>query len=454
VRREVNSWRQLPLNLYQIQTKFRDEIRPRFGLMRGREFGMKDAYSFDRGEEGAQKSYEIMYETYTRIFEQCGLRFRAVEADSGPIGGSFSHEFMVLAETGEDLLLTCGECGYAANLEKAEVALPGAPEGERVPVKDREAKETPGKSSIEDVSAFLGCAPSRLVKTLIYRADEAIIAVLLRGDHELNETKLANYIGAARLEQATEEEIEAVTGGPVGFSGPVSLEGIRIVADEQIRHLHSFVVGANAPDRHLVNVEFDRDFTVSEWADVKAAAGGDACPRCRRAMETIRGIEVGHVFKLGTKYSEAMRARFLDEEGVEQTIVMGCYGIGTGRTVASSVEQNHDDDGIIWPVPIAPFPVTLLTLSVRDQVLMEASEKLVREMEDRGMEVLWDDRDERPGVKFKDADLIGCPVRVVIGGKSYKKGEGEIRIRRSKEQSAVPLGELVSRVDDLLGQLT
>jgi prolyl-tRNA synthetase len=449
VRRDVKSWRQLPLNLYQIQTKFRDEIRPRFGLMRGREFGMKDAYSFDRGEKGAQKSYEVMFETYTRIFEQCGLNFKAVEADSGPIGGSYSHEFMVLAETGEDLLLNCPDCGYAANLEKAEVALPKV-EGDSAAALPVERKETPGQRTVEEVSSFLGSSPSQLVKTLLFVADGGAVAALLRGDHQLNETKFKNYLGATALEPATPEKIQEVTGGPAGFSGPVGLKGVRVVADEQTRPLVNFVTGANEGDTHLVNVNYGRDFNVSEWADIKAAEAGDSCPRCGKPMETIRGIEVGHVFKLGTKYSDAMGATYLDEKSEEQTMVMGCYGIGTGRTVASSIEQNHDKDGIIWPVPIAPFQVTLLTLNVDEPALMEASARLVKEFEENGVEVLWDERDERPGVKFKDADLIGCPVRVVIGGKSYKKGEGEIRIRRTGEQSAAPLGELSARVEELL----
>jgi prolyl-tRNA synthetase len=453
VRKEVKSWRQLPLNLYQIQTKFRDEIRPRFGLMRGREFGMKDAYSFDRDEKGAEKSYQAMFETYTRIFEQCGLRFKAVEADSGPIGGSFSHEFMVLAETGEDLLLNCPGCGYAANLEKAEIALPRArDEGtETLPL---ERKETPGQRTVEEVSSFLGCAPSRLVKTLLYEADGEVVAALIRGDHQLNETKFGNFIGAEVLEPASPEKIEKVTGGPAGFSGPVGLEGVRIVADHQVRPMGNFVTGANEGDTHLLNVNPGRDFQVGEWADIKSAEKGDACPRCREAMETIRGIEVGHVFKLGTKYSEAMGATYLDEKSEEKMIVMGCYGIGTGRTVAASIEQNHDRDGIIWPVPIAPFQVALLTLNVRETELMEASERLLRELEDRGIEVLWDDRDERPGVKFKDADLIGCPVRIVIGGKSYQRGEGEVRVRRTGEESAAPLEHLAARVEALLGEIT
>jgi prolyl-tRNA synthetase len=448
VRRDVKSWRQLPLNLYQIQTKFRDEIRPRFGLMRGREFGMKDAYSFDRGEEGAQKSYEVMFETYTRIFEQCGLNFKAVEADSGPIGGSFSHEFMVLAETGEDLLLNCPGCGYAANLEKAEVALPK--EKDSSAALPLEKKVTPGQRTVEDVAAFLGCSPSQLVKTLLYTADGTAVAALLRGDHQLNETKFKNYLGATALEPATPEKIADVTGGPAGFSGPVGLEKVRIVVDEQARPLTNFVTGANEGDTHLVNVNFGRDFNVTEWADIKAADAGDPCARCGQPMETIRGIEVGHVFKLGTKYSDAMGATYLDENSEERNMVMGCYGIGTGRTVAASIEQNHDKDGIIWPVPIAPFPVTLLTLDVGETALMEASARIVAEFEGNGIEVLWDDRDERPGVKFKDADLIGCPVRIVIGSKSFKKGEGEIRIRRSGDQSRAPLEELTARVEELL----
>jgi prolyl-tRNA synthetase len=445
VRRDVNSWRQLPLNLYQIQTKFRDEIRPRFGLMRGREFGMKDAYSFDRGEEGAQKSYETMFETYTRIFRECGLNFKAVEADSGPIGGAFSHEFMVLADTGEDLLLNCGECGYAANLEKAEIAAPENPAETEEPL-PLEERSTPGRRTVEEVSQFLECTPASLVKTLLYQADDGVVAVLVRGDHQVNVTKLKNHLAAGTLEPASPEKIEAATGGPTGFSGPVGLEGVRVVADAQIRHLANFVTGSNAADGHLVNVNFERDFKVSEWADVKAADAGDPCPRCRRPMETIRGIEVGHVFKLGTKYSEAMKATYLDEEGREQTIVMGCYGIGTGRTVAASVEQNHDEHGIIWPVPLAPFPVTLLTLSVKDSDLMEASERLVGELEGKGIEVLWDDRDERPGVKFKDAELVGIPYRITVGPKGLKEGKVELVRRKTREARSVDVQKAAETV--------
>ncbi|HEY6000209.1 MAG TPA: proline--tRNA ligase [bacterium] len=452
VRREVRSWRQLPVNLYQIQTKFRDEIRPRFGLMRGREFGMKDAYSFDRDEAGAEESYRAMFCAYQRIFERCGLRFKAVEADSGQIGGSFSHEFMVLADTGEDAVVSCTACGYAANLEKAQVAQPARTEdvdAGRLPAR----VATPGMRTVEEVTAFLGVDAQRLVKTLLFDAGGEIVAVLVRGDHQVNETKLKNHLGGREAVPATPAQVEKATGAPVGFAGPVGLAGVPVFADRHVEAMAHFVVGANAADTHLKDVCHGRDFAVAAFADLKSAEPGDPCAKCGKPLEIVRGIEVGHVFKLGTKYTRAMQAVYLDEQGKEQEIVMGCYGIGTGRTVAASVEQNHDADGIIWPVPLAPFPVHLVTMSETDAAVRAAAEALSADLEKRGIEVLWDDRDERPGVKFKDADLLGMPLRVVLGGKSLAKGVGELRVRRTGEKSEAPLAELAATVERLLGTL-
>ena len=354
VRKEIHSYKQMPVNLYQIQTKFRDEIRPRFGIMRGREFIMKDAYSFDVDEAGAGSSYEAMYEAYERIFERCGLKFRAVEADSGTIGGSYSHEFMVLAESGEDQIVNCTTCDYAANLERAEVK-----EADVAPPADSSVSEapvrvdTPGQRSVEDVTGFLGITADQLVKTLVCTVDEEPVAVLVRGDHELNETKLKNALDAQSVEMASDRQVEEATGAPQGFAGPVGL-GIKVVADNGIKAMKNFVVGGNEKDLHLKNVNLERDFKPAFFGDFRTIAPGDACPRCGGPMAFGRGIEVGHVFKLGVKYSEAMKAVFLNEQGKERPMIMGCYGIGIGRTVAAAIEQNHDKDGIVFPIPVAP----------------------------------------------------------------------------------------------------
>ena len=431
VRGEVRSYRQLPLILYQIATKFRDEIRPRFGLMRGREFIMKDAYSFDADEEGLNRSYRLMYETYERIFSRCGLRFCAVLADTGAIGGDESHEFMVLAETGEDVIVSCPACGYAANLEMAEAvrdfAYPEEPE------KPLERVATPGVKRVEEVAAFLGIPASKLVKTLIYLVDGKPYAILIRGDHELNEVKLRRALKAERVEMAGPETVEKLTGAPVGFAGPVGLSGVTIIADKALKGLKNFVTGANEPDAHYVNVNYPRDFKIEAFFDLRNVTEGDLCPRCGNPLELTRGIEVGHVFKLGTKYSEAMGATFLDREGKERPFVMGCYGIGVSRTVAACIEQNHDENGIIWPLTLAPYHVALLTLGAGDAELMEASEKLYRTLWGEGVEVLWDERDERPGVKFKDADLIGLPFRLVLGKKFKNEKKVELKARAEKE---------------------
>ncbi len=453
VRREVRSYRDLPLILYQIATKFRDEIRPRFGLMRGREFIMKDAYSFDVDDRAAEESYRLMYETYERIFTRCGLRFRAVLADTGAIGGSESHEFMVLAETGEDLIATCPKCGYAANLEMAEAL---CPEGEdEEPEKPLEKKATPGVKSVEEVAGFLGIPPSKLVKTLLYLVDGQPVAVLIRGDHELNEVKLRRALGAEQVEMADAETVERLTRAPVGFAGPVGLSGVKIVADLAVRPLKNFVTGANEADAHYVNVNHPRDFKIEAFYDLRNVTQGDRCPRCATPLELTRGIEVGHVFKLGTKYSQTMGATFLDEKGRERPMVMGCYGIGVSRTVAAAIEQNHDEHGIIWPLSLAPFQVVLLTLGAEEE-MMRLSENLYQALEEAGLEVLWDERDERPGVKFKDADLIGIPYKLVVGKRFKKEGMVEVKERRTGETRAFGPEEavrfLISQVREILGQ--
>ncbi len=444
VRRDVRSYRDLPLNLYQIQTKFRDEIRPRFGLMRGREFLMKDGYSFDATEQGAEESYRRMQEAYTRIFSRCGLRFRAVEADSGPIGGSFSHEFMVLADTGEDTVVSCDSCQYAANMEKAQVR-PCEPVEPSV-TGSLTKVSTPGMRTIEEVSQFLRVRPEELVKTLILKTEKSVVAVLIRGDHELNDVKVKNFLNVAELELADERTIQDVTGGPLGFSGPVHLHGITILADNDIRCMPSAVVGANEKDAHLINVNPQTDFHVDNFGDFRAAQAGDACPRCDGTLILSRGIEVGHVFKLGTKYSDAMAATFLDAEGKERPMIMGCYGIGVSRTVAAAIEQNHDENGIIFPPPIAPFTVLITPVGAKSPEIESAAEQVYQALWANGMDVLMDDRDERPGVKFKDADLMGIPFRVTIGKKALGEGKVELKNRRTGDVTLVVLEEIVDAI--------
>jgi prolyl-tRNA synthetase len=448
---EVRSYRQLPLNLYQIQTKFRDEIRPRFGVMRGREFSMKDAYSFDRDEAGAEESYRAMYRAYQEIFRRCGLRFKPVEADSGPIGGSFSHEFMVLAETGEDAVISCTGCSYAATMEKAELPPPSTTPSAEPGLPEKVA--TPGMRTVEEVCAFLEIGPERLVKTLIYRADGELVAVLVRGDRQMNEIKLKNYLKVNVITPSNADDIAAATGAPVGFAGPVGLKGVRILADQEVMAMGDAVTGANEADAHLRHVRPGRDFAPAAAADLRAAVAGDSCPRCGAVLTVTRGIEVGHVFKLGTKYSQSLGARFLDEKSQERLCIMGCYGIGVGRTVAAAVEQNHDQKGIIWPVALAPFPVTILSLKIDDPATMEVSERLARELEASGWEVLWDERDERPGVKFADAELTGVPLRVTVGPRSLKEGKVEAKVRRTGAEHSFPLAEAPAALHRLLTEL-
>ena len=445
VRNDIKTYRQLPRNLYQIQTKFRDEVRPRFGVMRCREFGMKDAYSFDADEAGAEKSYEKMFDAYNNIFRRCGLKFRPVEADSGSIGGSFSHEFMVLAESGEDAVAFCEKCNYAANLEKAEIARPektALAAGERPAL---ESVETPDVRTIEEVSAFLKVRSQQIVKTLIFNADGKPCAVLVRGDHEVNEIKVKNILGAAQLELADDEMIFKATGSPRGFAGPVGVN-VRVIADYSILPLVDMVTGANRENYHLKNVNLGRDFTVESFADLRVVRPGDACPRCGGEIKFARGIEVGHVFKLGTKYSQAMKAVYLDRDGREKTMIMGCYGIGIGRTVAACIEQNFDQNGIIWPMPLAPYAVIVTPVNINEPDVMKAAEEIYDELLAAEVEVILDDRDERAGVKFKDADLIGIPLRIVVGPKNLAQGQVELKIRKTVESRLYAKDVIVGEV--------
>lgn len=439
---EIQSYRQLPVNFYQIQTKFRDEIRPRFGLMRCKEFIMKDAYSFDLDWDSADTSYQAMYDAYCRIFARCGLHTTVVEADTGSMGGSSSHEFMVVADAGEDGIVECPDCGYAANLERGEsrFSLPPADSSPAM-----QSVDTPNTCTIEAVSVLLNIEPSRLVKTLLYLVDEKPVAVLIPGDRELNEIKLARALNATGVVLAGDDIIEEVTGAPVGFAGPVGLD-IPVYADESLKGQRDAVTGANAADAHLLHVELERDANVTAYADLVLAAAGDGCPRCEGVLIEKRGIEVGHVFKLGTKYSEALGATYVDADGALHPAVMGCYGIGVSRTLQSAVEQQHDKNGIVWPISIAPYHVEIAVLNVEHEQSMEIARSLTAELEAAHIEVLIDDRAERPGVKFKDADLVGIPVRVGIGERSLKEGLLEIKLRREDGFDKVPIADAGAEV--------
>jgi prolyl-tRNA synthetase len=453
MRREVQSYRQMPINLYQIQNKFRDEIRPRFGVMRCREFIMKDAYSFDVDEAGADRSYEIMYDTYSRIFQRCGLKFRPVEADTGSIGGSFSHEFMVLADTGEDQIVSCSSCTYAANLEKAEVKWDGDQSARSADaMKGLEKVETPNVRTIHELTAFLSVPAHRIIKTLLFSSDGDVVAALIRGDHEVNEVKLKNYLGAEQLALADPGLVEEVTGAPMGFAGPVGLDA-KIIADQAVQGMANFVTGGNKMDLHLRNVNLGRDFRADDFVDLRLITPEDPCPRCGGELRFGRGIEVGHVFKLGTKYSKAMRAVYLDEHGEEQLIFMGCYGIGVGRTVAAAIEQNHDENGMIFPISMAPFEVVILPLQMHEENVVRASETIYGDLLERGIDVLLDDRDVRGGIKFKDADLLGTPVRVTLGARSLKDGHAELKLRSASERTLIPLEDTPKVVADSVKEL-
>ncbi len=446
---EVHSYKSLPLLLYQIQDKFRDEIRPRFGLMRGREFIMKDLYSFDADWAGLELSYRKMYNAYCKIFDRIGLDYRVVEADSGAIGGNESHEFMVLAGSGESVIVYCDQCDYAANVEKAE-SLDWKADTDIVN-SPQKMVPSPGVKTVEDVISFFKVKPQQVIKTLIYEADGSMVAVLIRGDRELNELKLKNYLKGAEVLLASEEDVRRSTGATVGSVGPVGLK-LKILADFEIRHIGEAVCGANLDEHHLVQVVPGRDFEPDEYVDLRNVEAGDRCPRCEGKLLEARGIEVGHIFKLGTKYSQAMDAWFLDEAGNKCNFVMGCYGIGVSRVMAAAIEQQYDANGILWPLSIAPFQVMVIPVSTRDEEQLAQAMKIYNELQMAGIEVLIDDREERAGVKFKDADLLGIPLRVTIGAKALKEGKAELKSRRESESQLVALSEVIDCVKGLVNQ--
>lgn len=446
VRREIRSYRDLPLNLYQIQTKFRDEVRPRFGLMRGREFIMKDAYSFHVDLADCQREYQNMYAAYQRIFDRCGLTYRPVEADTGAIGGTLSHEFQVLADSGEDAIVSCSQCSYAANVEKAELPA-SATQHSALNTQHLEKVHTPDQRTIEEVSTFLGEAPDRFVKTLIYVTDTgAVIAALARGDHELSEAKLKNALGCQWVAMADEDTVVQATGAPVGFAGPHGVKAT-VISDWALKGAKGLVCGANERDYHLTGLDQERDFSSVRFADLRQARAGDACPRCQGGVFTAhRGIEVGQTFYLGTKYSKALNATYLDAQGQQHPMEMGCYGIGITRTVAAAIEQHHDDNGIIWPTPLAPATVAIVPVNWNDPAIRQTAEDLYTKFLAAGADVLLDDRDERPGVKFKDADLLGIPLRVTIGSKTLARGMVELKPRTQSQAEEVALDQIVGSV--------
>ncbi|MEA1927029.1 MAG: proline--tRNA ligase [Candidatus Auribacterota bacterium] len=446
VSREISSYKQLPINLYQINTKFRDEIRPRFGVMRSREFIMKDGYSFDADDESADRSYQLMYDAYTRIFARCGLTAMAVEADTGVMGGNQSHEFMVPADTGEDSIVVCPDCGYAANVEQAEIK----PESRSVSRTEKAIEEidTPDIRTVGELAEFFHTTPDKFIKTMIYTADGEPVTVLIRGDRDINEGKLRRLLGADELDLADEETIKKVTGAPLGFAGPVGLEGVRILADHTAALIESGITGANRADKHIINVNLDRDCAVEKYHDLARAGEGDLCPGCGTPMSLRRGIEVGHVFKLGTKYSEAMGAMVKDETGGEKPAIMGCYGIGISRTVAAIIEQHFDENGIIWPVAVAPYRVLILAINPDDPEVGPVAEGLYEDLNGKGMEVLYDNRKASAGVKFKDSDLIGIPFRITVGKRAVQSGVVEIKRRDSEEVIKIPPEEVPGWITD------
>ncbi|MCE5315360.1 MAG: proline--tRNA ligase [Armatimonadota bacterium] len=444
VRRDVRSYRELPLNLYQIQTKGRDEPRPRGGVVRGREFIMLDSYSFDRNWDDLDRAYDKMYVAFSRIFARCGLDAAVVEADSGAIGGKDSQEYMAITDAGEDTVLICESCGYGANAEKCEIGIrPIKKSSEELAA--LELVDTPNARTIEQVTSFLKKSPKKLVKTLIYLADGEVVAALVRGDREVNEPKLRNALGAKSVELADSETIMNVTGADVGFAGPVGLKGVKIVADREVEGMANFVVGGNKTDAHYVNANLCRDFEVGQFADIRVASKGDACPRCDGTLKAERGMEIGHIFKLGTRYSDAMGAKFLDDDGKEKPFIMGCYGAGVSRMLAAIPEVHNDKDGIIWPISVAPFEVTVILLNSDDEAQCNAATRLYEELQAGGVDVLLDERDERPGVKFKDADLMGTPIQVVAG-RLASEGKVEVRLRSDKSKEEITLDEATAHI--------
>lgn len=468
VRGELKSYRQLPLHLYQIQTKFRDEIRPRFGLMRGREFLMKDGYSFHATDEDLAREYKVMHQTYLRIFERCGLASRAVQADSGAIGGSLSHEFMVLAETGEDLIASCESCEYAANVEKAKFHK----DFSKISYTDENVQDvsTPNKKTIEEVSQFLKINPEQMIKTLVYKADDVFVIVCVAGNREVSEIKLQNTLQVQEeLRLATDEEIQNLTDVAIGFLGPIGLAEriqtknpkakFKILYDESVLFISDAVTGANKADHHKVHVNVQRDLELSpetshlSLGDFVNILENDICPECQTGkLKLMRGIEVGHIFQLGRKYSDPMNVRYLDESGKEQIPTMGCYGIGVSRVLAACVEQSHDKFGIIWPKALAPYQVLILTMGPEENLTTEA-QKIYESLHEQNIEVIWDDRNERAGVKFNDADLIGIPLQIILGKKSLERGEVEFKIRKTGEKGNFAKDEVLAKVQEILKKI-
>ena len=442
VRNEIKSYKQLPLNLYQIQTKYRDERRPRFGVMRSREFIMKDGYSFDKDQEGLDLAYEKMRKAYVNIFNRCGLDAKAVAADSGAIGGSTSAEFMVKSPVGEDEIVFCSGCDYAANIEKA----PSTPEhAEKEELMEVEKVETPAVKSIEDLAKFFECSPKKIAKTLIFQADDKVVAVVLRGDREANEVKIANAIGEViELEMASEEAVKEATGAAVGFAGPMGIKVDMLLVDQEVANMYNFIIGANETDMHLKNVNYGRDFE-GIVGDFRNVTIGEKCPECGKEITISRGTEVGHIFKLGTKYSESMGATFIDEDGKAKPFIMGCYGIGVTRTVASIIEQHNDENGIIWPLEVAPYHVSVIPANVKNEEQATKAEEIYNELRKMGVEALLDDRKERAGVKFKDSELMGIPMRITVG-KMIGEGQVEFKLRNGGEVETLSIEEVYNRV--------
>lgn len=444
-RNEIKSYKQLPLNLYQIQTKYRDERRPRFGVMRSREFVMKDAYSFDKDQAGLDLSYNKMHDAYVKIFNRCGIDAKCVAADSGAIGGSNSAEFMVKSEVGEDDVVFCTACDYAANIEKAE-ATPDIAQAEELLEVEKVA--TPDSRGIDEVSSYLNVSPKKTVKLLMYNIDGKIVGVVVRGDREVNEVKVSNAANAATdIMMASHEEYKNATGCEVGFGGPVGLKADLLLVDEEVKNMYNMIVGANETGYHLKNVNYGRDFE-GVVGDFRNIENGEKCPVCGEKVSIARGTEVGHIFKLGTKYSEAMNATFIDENGKNTPFVMGCYGIGVTRTMASIIEQHHDENGIIWPLSVAPYHVSVIPVNIKDEEQMKVAEELYNSLKDLGVEVLMDDRNERAGVKFKDSEIIGIPMRVTVG-KKISEGAVEFKLRAGGDNEVIKIEDVCNRVKAL-----
>ena len=452
VRREIKSYRQLPILLYQIQTKFRDEVRPRFGIMRGREFMMKDAYSFHADEKDTQHTYHQMAKAYTKIFDRCGLKFKQVQADSGTIGGSFSHEFAVLADSGEDEIGFCETCDFASNLEMAE-SKPPSPSAPSSTPQDLKEVETPGKKSVKEVAGFLNLPAQQIVKTILLENENGLVTGLVRGDHEINLVKMKNLIGCEWLQPAGEKTFSKHPELHRGYIGPVGLD-LPVYADHEISVLHDFVTGANKPSTHFTGVQVQRDLKIEKFGDIRTVQAKDPCPRCEDGKYQVkRGIEVGHIFILGTKYSSAMKAVFLDQHGKENALVMGCYGIGVGRTAAAAIEQNNDKRGIIWPRNLAPFQVIIIPVNYSNSDLKNACDTLYNRLQETGIETLLDDRSDRLGGKLKDADLMGIPLQIIIGPKSLSAGQVEIKIRKTNESSLHPYPQVIEDIPSILKDL-